>query len=40
MREHAKVNSRKVPGFRDKLRAENQQEKFMEAEGLGRECSK
>ena len=39
MREHAKVNSRKVPGFRDKLRAENQQEKSVEAEGLGLERS-
>ena len=40
MREHAKGNSRKVPRLRDKLEAENQQDKSMEAKGLGRECSK
>ena len=40
MREHDEGNSRKVPRLRDKLRAENQQEKFMEVEGLGLECSK
>ena len=35
MREHDEGNSRKVPRLRDKLRAENQKEKFMEAKGLG-----
>ena len=40
MREHDEGNSRKVPRLRDQLEAENQQEKSMEAERLGRECSK
>ena len=40
MREHDEGNSHKVPRLRDKLRAENQQENFMEAEGLGPEHSK
>ena len=40
MREHNEGNSRKVPRLRDKLEDENQQEKFMEAEGLGLERSK
>ena len=40
MREHDEGNSRKVPRLPDKLKVENQQEKFMEAEGLGLECSK
>ena len=40
MREHEEGNSRKVPRLRDKLEAENQQEKSMEAEGLGLERSK
>ena len=33
-------NSCKVPRLRDKLKDENQQEKFMEDEGLGIERSK
>ena len=40
MREHGEGNSRKVPRLRDKLRAENQWEKLMEAKGLGLERSK
>ena len=40
MREHDEGNSHKVPRLRDKLEAENQQEKSMEAEGLGLERSK
>ena len=40
MREHEKGNSRKVPRLRDKLKSENQWEKFVEAEGLGPERSK
>ena len=40
MREHDERNSRKVPRLRDKLESENQQENFMEAEGLGLERSK
>ena len=40
MREHDEGNSRKVPRLRDQQEAENQQEKFMEAERLGRERSK
>ena len=40
MREHDEGNSHKVPRLRDKLRVENQQEKLMEAEGLGPERSK
>ena len=40
MRVHEEGNSRKVPRLRDKLKAENQQEKFVEAEGLGPERSK
>ena len=40
MREHEDSNSRKVPRLRDKLRAETQREKFMEADGLGPERSK
>ena len=33
MREHGEGNSRKVPRLRDKLKAKNQQENFMEAKG-------
>ena len=40
MREHDEGNSRKVPRLRDQQEAENQQEKSMEAEGLGLERSK
>ena len=40
MREHEEGNSRKVLRLWDKLKAKNQQEKFMEAEGLGLERSK
>ena len=40
MREHDEGNSRKVPRLQDKLKAENQREKSVEAEGLGLECSK
>ena len=40
MWEHDEGNSRKVPRLRDKLRTKNQQDKFMEAKGLGPECSK
>ena len=40
MREHGEGNSRKVPRLRDKLEVENQQDKSVEAEGLGREHSK
>ena len=40
MREHDAGNSRKVPRLQDQLEAENQQEKSMEAEGLGHERSK
>ena len=40
MREHDEGNSRKVPMLWDKMKAENQQEKFMEAEGIGPELSK
>ena len=40
MREHDKGNRRKVPRLRDKLEAENQQDKSVEAEGLGLEHSK
>ena len=40
MREHDEGNSHKVPRLRDELEAENQQEKSMEAEGLGLERSK
>ena len=40
MREHKEGSSHKVPRLRDKPRAENQQEKYMEAEGLGPEPSK
>ena len=40
MREHDEGNSRKVPRLQDKLKAKNQPEKFMEAEGLGPERSK
>ena len=40
MREHDEGDSRKFPRLRDQLEAENQQEKSMEAERLGRECSK
>ena len=35
MREHDEGISRKVPRLRDQLEAENQQEKSMEAKGLG-----
>ena len=40
MREHDEDISRKDPRLRDKLKAENQWEKFMEGEGLGLEHSK
>ena len=40
MREYDEGNSCKVPRLRDELKAENQQENSMEAEGLGLECSK
>ena len=40
MREHDEGNSHKVPKLQDNLKAENQQEKFVEAEGLGLERSK
>ena len=40
MREHDEDISHKDPRLRDKLKAKNQQEKFVEAEGLGPECSK
>ena len=40
MREHEEGNSRKVPRLHDKMKAENQQEKLVEAEGLGPESSK
>ena len=40
MREHDEGNSHKVPRPRDELEAENQQEKSMEAKGLGLERSK
>ena len=39
-REHDEGNSHKFLRFQDKLEAENQQKKFMEAEGLGPERSK
>ena len=40
MREHDEGNSCKVPRLQDQLEAENQQDKFVEAEGLGHERSK
>ena len=40
MWEHDEGGSRKVPRLRDQQEAENQQEKSMEAERLGRERSK
>ena len=40
MRELEEGNSRKFPRLQDKMRAENQQEKLVEAEGLGPERSK
>ena len=40
MREHDEGNSRKVPRLQDELEAENQQEKSMEAGGLGIERSR
>ena len=40
MREHDEGKSRKVPRLQDYLEAENQQDKSMEAEELGRERSK
>ena len=40
MREHKEGSSHKVPRLRDKLRYENQKEKYVEAEGIGPECSK
>ena len=40
MREHDEGNSRKVLRLRDKLKAENQQDKSMEAKRLGLERSK
>ena len=39
-REHEGGGSHKVPRLQDKPKAENQQEKFVEAEGLGPERSK
>ena len=40
MREHKEGRSHKVPQLGDELKAENQQEKLMEAKGLGPESSK
>ena len=40
MRQHKEDNSHKVPRLRDKLKDENQQEKFMEVEGIGPKSSK
>ena len=40
MREHDEGNIRKVPRLLDQMEAENQQDKSMEAEGLGFERSK
>ena len=40
MREHEEGNNHKVPRLWDNMKAENQQEKFIEAERLGPECSK
>ena len=40
MREHEEGNSRTVPRLPDKMKAENQWEKFVEAEGLGPGLSK
>ena len=40
MREHEEGNNHKVTRLRYKLKAENQQEKFVEAKGLGPERSK
>ena len=40
MREHDAGNSHKVPRLQDELEAENQQDKSMEAEGLGLKRSK
>ena len=40
MRERAEGNSHKVPRLQDNLEAENQQDKSVEAERLGRERSK
>ena len=40
MREHDEGNSCKVPRIWDKMEAENQQDKSIEAEGLGLERSK
>ena len=40
MQEHEEDISRKDPRLRDKLKAENQRENFMEAKGLGPERSK
>ena len=37
MREHDEGNSRKIPRLRDKLKAENQREKFVQADGHGPE---
>ena len=39
-REHQEGSSQKVPRFGDELKAENQQEKLVEAKGLGPESSK
>ena len=40
VREHREGSNHKVPRLQNKPRAENQQEKLMEAEGLGPERSK
>ena len=40
MREHEEGSSHKVPRLWDKTKDENQQDKFMEAKGLGPERSK
>ena len=40
MREHKEGNNPKVPQLGDELKAENQQEKLVEAKGLGPESSK
>ena len=39
-REHKEGSSHKVPQLGDELKAENQQEKLMEVEGLGPEHTK
>ena len=40
MREHEEGNNHKVPRLWDKPRAENQQDNFVEVEGLGPKRSK